>query len=318
MRECPRSKNGEFPGAGEDAGEHGAIEAAGVGVAQRGVVAAKQAQSVGQGVLGLVGEAVIGAAGDDASFEEMGEESVPRDLSEADNDADAGQCVDLGCEMDGAVANLLGRGLVARRSAADDGADPGVAQAQAVVAGDSAGFRGEAQLVKDGVHEVPGAVAGEGATGAVGSVRTGSEAEDEDARARVAETGNRTRPVIMVLVGAAAGLADAGAVLAQAGTEFAGDDRVADAVLSGSRGGKLTERRGLRDPWQGRRAGSVAADRFHREEKAGAARLEQFLSCCTLCIFVCRVVAPWGRTDSSALPRGYTYSGIAVTHTTTV
>jgi hypothetical protein len=111
-------------------------------------------------------------------------------------------------------------GLSPGGRAADDRSDPGVAQAQAVVAGDGAGFGGEAELVQDGVHEVAGAVAGEGAAGAVGAVGAWGEAEDEDAGARVAEAGDGTGPVGMVLVGAASGLADAGAVLAQAGTKL--------------------------------------------------------------------------------------------------
>src|ERR1035438_609372 len=42
----------------------------------------------------------------------------------------------------GGVRDLLGRGLVAGRRAADDGSDPRVAQAKAVVGGDGAGPRG--------------------------------------------------------------------------------------------------------------------------------------------------------------------------------
>jgi hypothetical protein len=46
----------------------------------------------------------------------------------------------------------------------------------------------------------------------------------------VAKAGDGARPVFVVLVGAAPGLADAGAVGAQARTEFAGDNGVADEV----------------------------------------------------------------------------------------
>jgi len=270
LREGIAAEACEFPGTDEDAGEHRAVQASGVGVAQRGVVAAKQVEAGGQGVLGGVGKAVIGAAGDDAGLQQVGEEAVPGDLAEADDDADAWQRVDLGRQVDTAVANLLGRGLVAGRGAADDGTDPGVAKAEAVVAGDGAGLGGEAELVEDRVHEAAGAIAGKGAAGAVGSVGAGSEAEDEDAGAGIAEAGDGARPVIVVLVGAAAGLADAGAVFAQAGTELAGDDRVADAVLLGSRGRKPTERPGLSDPKRERRAGRVATGRFHRRGMAGA------------------------------------------------
>ena len=64
---------------------------------------------------------------------------------------------------------------------------------EAVVAVDRAWFAGEAELVQDGVHEVAGAVAGEGAAGAVGSVSAGGEAKNEDAGTGIAEAGNRCR-----------------------------------------------------------------------------------------------------------------------------
>ncbi len=162
----------------------------------------------------------------------------------------AGKCADLCGEMNRAVADLLGSGLVARRSAADYGGDPCVAQAEAVVAGDSAGFAGEAELVEDRIHEVAGAVAGERATGAVCAVGSGGEAADEDAGARIAEAGNGAGPVLVVLVGAAAGLADAGTVLAQTRAQFAGDDRFANAVQV--RRGRWKLSQSLRQRFRGR------------------------------------------------------------------
>ena len=160
----------------------------------------------------------------DAGVEQVGEIAVEGDLSEADDDADARQGLDFGGKVGGAVANLLGERLVAGRGAADDRGDPGVAEFEAVVAGDGAGFAGEAELVQDGIHEVAGAVAGEGAAGAVGSVGAGGEAEDEDAGAGIAEAGDGAGPVGLVLVGAAFGFADAAAVVAKPGAAFAGDD----------------------------------------------------------------------------------------------
>jgi hypothetical protein len=104
----------------EDPGEHGSIEAAGVGVAQRWVIGGKKMQAVWEKVLGSVGEAVLGFAGDDASFEQKGQIAVEGDLSEADDYADARQGLDLGGEVRPAVTNLLGVGFVAGRGAADD------------------------------------------------------------------------------------------------------------------------------------------------------------------------------------------------------
>ena len=83
--------------------------------------------------------------------QQMGEEAVPGDLAKADDDADFWQRFDLGSEMHGAVANLLRRGLVAWRGAADDGGDPGVAKLEAVVARDAGGLvrRGRAHGGRD-------------------------------------------------------------------------------------------------------------------------------------------------------------------------
>jgi hypothetical protein len=226
----------QFPCLQEYAGEHGAIEAAGVGVAQGWVIGGEKMQPVGKTIAGAVGEAVLGFAGDDAGVEQVGEIAVEGDLSQTDDDADAREGANLIGEVSGAVANLLRVGLVAGRGAANDGGDPGVAELEAVVAGDGAGFGGEAKLVQDGIHEVAGAVAGEGTAGAVGSMGSGGEAEDEDAGARVAEAGDGAGPVGLVLVGAPFGLADAAAVVAKTGAAFAGDDGLVNLLEERRRG----------------------------------------------------------------------------------
>ena len=73
-----------------------------------------------------------------------------------------------------------------------------------------------------------GAVAGEDAARAVGAVRSRREADDEDARVRIAETGNRTRPVRLVTIGPPFFAADLLAVLAQPRAALARNDRVAN------------------------------------------------------------------------------------------
>jgi hypothetical protein len=181
-------------------------------------------QTVGEKILGPMGEAVLGFAGDDAGLEQEGQVAVEGDLSEADDDADARQSLDLAGKVGGAVANLLGEGFVAGRGTTNDGGDPGVAELEAIVTVNGAGFAGEAELVEDGVHEVAGAVTGEGAAGAVGSMGAGGEAEDEDSGAGVAEAWDGAGPVGLVLIGAAFGFADAAAVVAKPGAAFTGDD----------------------------------------------------------------------------------------------
>jgi hypothetical protein len=214
----------QFPCPEKNFGEHSGVEAAGVGVAERGVVRGEQVEAVGEEVVGAVGEAVFGFAGYDSGLEQEGKVAVEGDLAKADDDADAGEGLDFGGQVGSAIANLLGVGLVAGRGAADDGGDPCVAELEAVVAGDGAGLTGEAQLVEDGVHEVAGAVSGEGAAGAVGSVGARGEAEDKNSCFGVSEPGDGTGPVGVVLVGSAFGLADAAAVVAEAGAALADDD----------------------------------------------------------------------------------------------
>ncbi len=118
---------GELTGANEDAREHGGVKSSSVGVAQRRVIAAKQVKAVGQDVFGFVAEAVGRTASDDTGGDQMSQVAIPGDLSETDDNADAWQRGDLGRQMRGTGADLGRRGFVARRSAADDGGDPGVA-----------------------------------------------------------------------------------------------------------------------------------------------------------------------------------------------
>ena len=177
-----------------------------------------------------MGETILRFASDDASVEKIGEVAVEGDLAEADDDTDAGEGLDFIGQVRGAVADLLWERLVSGRGAADDGGDPGVAELEAVIAGDGLGLAGQAKVVQDGVHEVAGAVSGKGAAGAVGPVGSRGEAEDEDAGEGVAEAGNGTRPVGLILVGAAFDLADASAVVAEASATFAGYDGIVNLL----------------------------------------------------------------------------------------
>jgi hypothetical protein len=188
------------------------------------VVRGEKMKAIGETIVGAVGEAVFRFACDDACVQQEGEIAVEGDLSEADDDLDTRQRLDFSGKMGAAVANLLGEGLIAGRGAANDGGDPGVAELQAIFAGDGAGFGGEAEFVEDGIHEVAGAVAGEGTAGAVGSVGAGGEAEDENAGSGVAESGHGAGPVSLVDVGATFGFAYAAAVVAETGTALTSDD----------------------------------------------------------------------------------------------
>ena len=188
------------------------------------MIAGEKVEAVGQDVAGTVGEAILRLACDDFGVQQMGEVAVEGDLAQANDDTDAGEGLDLAREVGGTVANLLWEGLVAGWGAADDGGDPGVAEPETVVAGDACRLAGKAEFVQDGIHEVAGAVAGEGSAGAIGPVGSGREAEDENAGAWVAEAGNGARPVGFILVGATFHLADTPAVVAKARATLAGGD----------------------------------------------------------------------------------------------
>jgi hypothetical protein len=220
----------EFSCAEKDAGEHGAAEAAGVGVTQGRVVRGQKVEAVGENVIHSMSEAVGRFASDDARMQKMRQVAIEGDLSETDDDADARKRLDFAGEMCGAVANLLRLRLVAGRSAADDGGDPGVAEFETIVAVGGAGFAGQAKFVQDRVHEVAGAIASKGAAGSVRSVGAGRKAQNEDASAGVTEAGNGARPVGLVQVGTTFGLADALTVFAQARTEVTGDNRFANLL----------------------------------------------------------------------------------------
>jgi len=223
-------QSGELAGADEDAREHGAVEPSGIGVAQRRVVAREQLQAVGQRVGGAVGEAVGRAAFDDALVDEVGQVSVEGDLAQAHDDLDALELLDLGGEVGGTLTQLGGCGLVAGRGAADDGADPGVAEPEAVIAGVALGLGGKAGIMEYRIHEEAGSISRKGPSCAVCAVSSRGQAEDENAGTRVAEAGYGARPVGLVEVGAAFDLADTLTISSQTRTTFAG----CDGILYGS------------------------------------------------------------------------------------
>src|SRR5947207_6507925 len=78
------------------------------------------------------------------------------------------------------------------------------------------------------------AVAGKDTAGAVGAMAGRCEPDDEHARARIAEAGNRARPVGVLAKGAALLLADASTVAAQARAALARHDPLARTIERGA------------------------------------------------------------------------------------
>jgi hypothetical protein len=90
--------------------------------------------------------------------------------------------------------------------------------------------------MKNGIHEVSGTVSREGSAGAVGSMSTGSQPKDKNARPRVTEPGYRTGPVDLIPVGPTAGLANTSAIGTKAVATLAGYDGLLDTEKIGRKG----------------------------------------------------------------------------------
>ncbi len=100
--------------------------------------------------------------------------------------------------------NFGGGRFVLGRSATDCGRDPGVEQPpQAVLNAARNGAAGETGAVQAREEEIPRAVAGEVAAGAVRAVGGGGEAQYDDARVWVAKAGDGAASVGLVFVGGA-------------------------------------------------------------------------------------------------------------------
>lgn len=149
------------------------------------MIAGQKVETVRQYVFRSVSKAVVGLARNNASLQEISHVPIKSYLAETNNHANFLQSFNLCGQVRRAVTNLLGSGFVTRWGASDDGSDPGVAKFQAVVAGGACWLAGETQFVQHGIHEVAGAIAGEGAARSIGSMRAGSKPEDEDAGAWV-------------------------------------------------------------------------------------------------------------------------------------
>src|ERR1700709_2611733 len=103
----------------------------------------------------------------------MGKVAVEGDFAQADDNPDADQRLNFIGKVSSAVSNLLRRRLIARRRAANHGGYPGVAEFEAVFAGETGGLAGQTQFMKDGIHKGSRAIAGEGPSRPVGAMSAG-------------------------------------------------------------------------------------------------------------------------------------------------
>src|SRR6476620_1018191 len=93
------------------------------------------------------------------------------------------------------------------------------------------------------VQPVPARIAGEHAAGPVRAMRRRGQADDQERRAGIAESGDRPAPVGPVAELTFSGAGDLAAVLAEAGTLGALDDLVVERGETGA-GGSRRERAG--------------------------------------------------------------------------
>src|ERR1022692_4334369 len=101
------------------------------------------------------------------------------------------------------LQQLLRKRLVGGWSAADRGCDVQIFQRESIVAIGGVGLIGESGFIEHREHEFAGGIPREGASGAVGAMRTGSQTHDEYARSGIAETGHGLAPVLAVAISAA-------------------------------------------------------------------------------------------------------------------
>ncbi len=118
------------------------------------------------------------------------------------------------------------------------GGDAAVGEDQPVVPSEGVGPVGPAVAVERLVQPAPARVAGEELAGAVGAVRGGRQADDQQARPLVAQAGDGSSPVLLAGKLALPDPSDRTTVCAEARTSFTFDDglRERGERRDGSRG----------------------------------------------------------------------------------
>src|SRR6516162_1011810 len=160
----------ETPDSAKNSGVHGGSDAAGLRVLLARVIDGEQARRSGGKVrFRPVSELVRRSRNDDAALLEDFEIGVPSDFAKRKNRLGF-QDFEFALEISAAIRDFSRERLVARRSAAAGGGDVGLIDLEAVLAVERDRLIREAGFVQRGVQEVAGAVAGEHASGTIGSM----------------------------------------------------------------------------------------------------------------------------------------------------
>src|SRR4030095_388519 len=224
--------------------------------------------------------------------------SVPADLAQRDHDPDARQQAQLLEQERLTPLHLEDRRLVGRGRAPHGGRDVSVDQLETVSGIRRRRLAGHALLMERPEQPVPAAIAGEHTSGAVAAVRRGRQPHQQHARRGIAESGKRSRPVLLARVARRRMCADRLAMTDQSRTAMAGDDasgEIEEARLSGGadRGPWTLYPARPREPGCGRSARRPSS-------RASSARTETRNSSYCHCRSVCSAHWEWADHRAAA------------------
>src|SRR5579863_44200 len=158
-----------------------------------------------------------------ASFQVI-EIGVKANPAQRDYDFHVLQTLHFTIQIGSAVRQLLWKRLVVGRSTANRGRDVNIFQLQPVITISRIGLVGKSGFKQHGIHEFAGRISGKRTAGAIGAVRSGSEAKNKHPRGGVAEAGYGLSPVFAIAICATLLASNPLAIFHQARTAGAGYD----------------------------------------------------------------------------------------------
>src|ERR1039458_6949687 len=126
------------------------------------------------------------------------EQNLMGELTERDDDPHVSEQREFAAQKRKAGIAFGRRGLVGRRGAADSRYHEGAGQGKPIVDAHALRLVGKARAPQGSEQPVAGPVAGEHPAGAIGTVGRRRQTYEQDPCCRVAETGNRTTPIVLV------------------------------------------------------------------------------------------------------------------------
>ena len=171
----------ELAGCSEDLVKHSGCEAPGKGVLLTRVIRAQEGHPVPKIGSGAMGKSRQGCGQRKAQFFSSFQKSCKGHLPQSDDDPDFIKELNLLQQVGPAVDLFLERGLVLRRSAANDGRDVAVLKSEAIPAVFGSRLVCKLKPVESSVEPVSAAVSGEQPSRAVSPVRRRCQAHHQEA-----------------------------------------------------------------------------------------------------------------------------------------